>query len=149
MQSAPNPANFMMLVMKLAFIVSGLLIIFVVARVPSQAPQQPVSPAFEWAVTALAIIEDVIGLNGRRLYLWIAKRVPENALASTPVGRWMTANIFSLAFIESCILFGLVLHFMGANVRFVQLLFAVGILSLLFWSPGKPPATGEATQLRS
>jgi len=135
--------------MKLSFIVASLMFVFVVARVPTQAPQQPVSPAFEWAVTAMALIDDVIGLNGRRFYFWMTKRVSENARAATPLGRWMTANVMSLAFIESCILFGMVLHFIGANVRLVQLLFAVGILSLIFWSPGTPPAADEATQLRS
>lgn len=145
MQSAPNPAKFMMLVLKLAFIVSGLLFIVVVARVPTQTPQQPVSPAFEWAVTVLGIIEDVIGLNGRRLFLWLAKRAPGNAQASTPLGRWMTGNVMSLAFMETCILFGMVLHFVGARVRLVELLFAVGMISLVLWSPGTPPAAKQET----
>jgi hypothetical protein len=137
-----------MLVMKLAFLVSALLFAYVAIKVPTQ-PQPSPSPAVEWTITTFAIIDDLIGLNGRRFYLWIAKRASENSLAATPLGRWMTANVMSLAFMESCILFGMVLHFIGANLRLVQLLFVVGILSLLFWSPGTPPTASEGIQLRS
>lgn len=145
MQSAPNPAKFMMLVLKLAFIVSGLLFIVVVARVPTQTPQQPVSPAFEWVITILAIADDIVGLCGRGLFRWIAKHTSPNGQASAPLRVWMTGNVFSLALMQSCILFGMVLHFVGARVRLVELLFAVGMISLVLWSPGTPPAAKQET----
>jgi hypothetical protein len=136
-----------MLVMKLAFLVSGLMMIGVAIRVPAHA-QQTVGPAFEWAITVLAIADDVLGLYGRRFFGWIARRAPLLEAGASPLSRWMTANVFSLAFMESCILFGIFLHFVGARPWSAKLLFGVGIVSLLLWGPGTPPSAAAGMQTR-
>jgi hypothetical protein len=54
--------------------------------------------------------------------------------------RWFTGYILSLAFFESCSLFGVVLHFMGARILVVEVLFAASLLAILVRSPGVPPS---------
>jgi hypothetical protein len=134
----------MMLVLKFAFIVSGLMIIGVVIRVPTQA-QQPVSPVFELAVTAMGLTSAVAGLCGRGYFRGVLKRTSTGWRASTLLSQWITANVFSLGFIESCILYGVFLHFVGARARSTEVLFVVAIIALVIWSPGTPPAAKEDT----
>ncbi len=101
------------------------------------------SPAFELVITVVALACIVIGFNTRRFFFRTAGRTSQNSPASVQLRRWMATNIMSLAYFEACILFGLVLHYLRARVRLVELLFGVGIVSMLVWSPGAPPGTEE------
>jgi len=148
MPSAQNPAKLLMLVLKLSFIVSMLLFLYVTFKVPTQA-DQPVTPAFELAITIVALTTDMVGFFARGLLGRMMKRAWANRPEVTPLSQWLTGNMVSLACFEACALFGMVLHFTGAHLRLVELLFGVGIISLVLWRPGTPPAGNDGTWLQS
>jgi hypothetical protein len=126
---------------KYSFFVSGLLLIFVMLRIPVKSPTVA-NPAIEFAITAMAIINLFLGIFGRPFLARLSNTNPANA-KTAPIQRWMTANIFSLACIDACMLFGLVLHFLRGRPALVELLFGAAMVSLLFWSPGAQPSTDD------
>jgi hypothetical protein len=134
--------------MRICFVVYAVLLIYLVIKLPAQ-PQAPPNPAFEWVVTALALFDIVAGFYAPRALRWMAKRSPQTALQSTPAKQWMAANIVSLSLFISCGLFGLVLHFVGARIRFVEILLGVSLVSLIFWRPGTPPAENEGNLIQN
>jgi hypothetical protein len=129
-------------ILKIAFLVSGILFIYVVYTVPVQA-QGPTSPAFEMAIAVVALASVVAGFILPGILRRAAERVSQNKPGSTPLSRWMAGNIVGLACFESCSMFAVMLHFAGGHVRTIELLFAVGLIALLFWSPGNPPDAEE------
>ena len=141
-QKVQSPA-FTMRVLKFAFIASVVMFFYIVVTLPA-APKQPLDPKVGLLITILALTNIAFGFGARRLV-----DRPARAAASTPLKRWMTAGVLSLAFFESCPLFGLALHFLGATLRHVEILFAAGLLSMLFWSPGSPPPAENADLIRS
>ncbi len=142
METAVKSPALLMRIFKLAWIVSAFLFVYIVVTIPADG-HHSVSPVFELAITVVAFLCVVVGFNTRRFFFGAGRRASENEPQSIQLKRWMTTNVMSLAYFEACILFGLVLHFLGARVRFVELLFVVGILSMIFWSPGTPPTTEE------
>jgi len=126
---------------KYSFFASGLLLIFVMLRIPVKSPTVA-NPTVEIAITAMAIINLFLGIFGRPFFARLANTNPANA-KTAPIQRWMTANIFSLVCIDACLLFGLVLHFLRGRAALVELLFGAAMVSLLFWSPGAPPSTDD------
>ena len=148
MGPAQNSPAFVMGVMKLAFLLSFAMFIIVVVRTPAPTLQSP-NPTLEWSISTIAIISAIVGYFGRGLLGRMMGSASTNRTTSNPLGLWMTGNVFSLACIEACVLFGVVLHFVGARVRFVELLFSVGIIVLLIWSPGTPPTGQEGQPFKS
>ena len=140
MEGKPQSPALVMRVMKIVFIVSGVLFFFVALKLPNNASQPP-TPKIQLLLTVLALSNVVFGFNAKRLVARGADAPPKNVPVSTQRGQWMTAGVVSLAFFESCILFGFVLHFLGAPFWRVELLFGVGLIAMLFWSPGTPPGT--------
>lgn len=139
----------MMRIVKLAFLCSFLMFIFVVIKVPAQS-HQSANPAFESIITILALACSVVGYFGKQIFGSLTKRASTNKTTkSNPLSLWMAGNVFSLACIEACVLFGVVLHFVGARVRLVELLFSVGIIVLLIWSPGIPPVAEQGQPFQS
>ena len=135
-------------IMRICFVIYALLLIYRVIKFPAQ-PQVPPNPAFEWAVTALALFDIVTGFYAPRVLRWMAKRSPQTALRSTPAKQWMAAKIVSLSLFVSCGLFGLVLHVVGARIRFVEILLGVSLVSLILWRPGIPPTENEGSFIQS
>jgi F0F1-type ATP synthase membrane subunit c/vacuolar-type H+-ATPase subunit K len=138
MENLVQSPALVMRVIKIAFIVSGFLYFYVAMKFTSQA-QQPVTSAVQLAITIVAFTCVIFGFSTRSLFARPAESSAEKMPASTERGRWMTTSIISLAFFEACILFGFVLHVLGAPLWRVELLFGAGIASMLLWSPGKPP----------
>ena len=136
-----------MRVIKIAFIVSGFLYFYMVITMPSHA-QHPPAPALNWAFTIVAFTCVVIGFNTRGLFVRSAGGSSQNLPASVQFKRWMSAGIMSLANFEACILFGFALHFLGAPLWQVELLFGVGLIAMVLWSPGEPPATEKENFLQ-
>jgi len=139
MEGKPQSPALVMRVMKIVFIVSGVLFFFVALKLPNNASQPP-TPKIQLLLTVLALSNVVFGFNARRIIRG-AKGTSEDVPTSIQLKRWMSAGVVSLAFFESCILFGFVLHFLGAPFWRVELLFGVGLIAMLFWSPGTPPGT--------
>lgn len=128
--------------MKYAFIVSVLLFIFVTIRVPSKAAHPP-QHSFEFIIVMLALVNLNLGLHGRRFWCRLAQGSAGRTSNSTPLIQWFSANVFSLAMIESCALFALVLHMLGGPTKLVGILCGCALLALFVWSPGAPPASNS------
>jgi len=131
-----------MRVVKYAFVVSAFLFIYVLTIIPAR-DGPPVSWPFELAITIVALACIVVGFLVPRFVFRAAESAYQGNPALTPLKRWMTKGIMSLAYFEACILFGLALHFLKGSLRLVELLFAAGIAAELFWSPGEPPSAGS------
>lgn len=128
--------------MKLAFIASGLLLIFVAFKVPAPPRRSP-NHVFDVVVFILALTSIVVGFFAPRFF----KR-PHSSQAqpgSAALNHWMSMNVFSLACFQACLLIGFVLHFLRAQVQFIEIAFAAGMISLLIWKP-QPPPTADAAK---
>jgi hypothetical protein len=143
MESSLKSPALAMRILKYAFIVSAFLFIYVVIEIPAQ-PHQPVSQTIEIAIVFLAFACVLGGFFLPSILFNAMERAPQNNLADALFKRWMTKGIISLAYFEACILFGLVLHFLGGRAWLVELLFGVGIAAELIWSPGDPPGVDQA-----
>jgi hypothetical protein len=126
-----------MRIMKYAFIASVLLFGVVAIEIPSKAAHPP-QHIVEVIITVFALANLVLGLNAQSFFARVVK--PNSATAAgTPISQWFAAGIFSLALMESCALFALVLHLLGSSTKLVGILFACAILTLIFWNPGNAP----------
>jgi hypothetical protein len=127
-------------VLKATFIVSGLLFLYIVFKIPPKVTAPP-KPALELIISLIALTNVALGFI---LPGFIARPSQSVTRSSTPpIQRWISGYVLSLAFFESCMLFGVVLHFVGSRVLVVECLFAAGLLAIVFWGPGEPP-TDEA-----
>jgi F0F1-type ATP synthase membrane subunit c/vacuolar-type H+-ATPase subunit K len=140
-----TPQERMMQFLKYAFIVSVLLFGVVAMKIPSKAPHPP-QHMVEAIISVVALSNLVLGLNAQRFFARFIKPDAGTPLA-TPVSQWFAAGIFSLAMMESCALFALVLHLLGSSSKLVGILFACAIVTLIFWNPGSAPT--QDANLRS
>jgi len=126
-----------MRILKYAFIASVLLFGVVAIEIPSKASHPP-QHMFEGIISVLALLNLVLGLNAQSFF---ARFVKPNAAtaAGTATSQWFAAGVLSLALMESCALFALVLHLLGSSTKLVGILFACAILTLIFWNPGNAP----------
>jgi F0F1-type ATP synthase membrane subunit c/vacuolar-type H+-ATPase subunit K len=143
-----NPAAAMRLVrvMKIFFVVSMLFFLYMVMKLPATAAQTP-DPKLEMVLTILALANIANGFVIPRYILRAPQRAQGDPNQATLVQRWFTANVLGFAFLESCGLFGVVLHFLGADLRRSELLIGVGIVAIVFFSPGAVPDAGSGPNL--
>ena len=132
--------------MKFSFIVSGFLLIFVMVKVPVKS-SRIADHSMELIIALLAMTNLLLGLYGRPFFGRLVKGRPQGTSKQTQVQQWFTVNICSLACIDACMLFGVVLHFFRARNLLVEFVFGIAMISLIFWSPGTPPAAenGQAS----
>lgn len=146
MDASTRQALLIVRVLKLSFIVAGAMFIFLVIRIPAQPKDAP-SSTLELAISVVALLCVVVGFFvPSRLSLPLAPSSPSllGNSTSAPVKRWFARCVVSLAFFDACNLLAVVLHFVGARIRIVELVFAIGMLSLIFWSPGAPPGADRS-----
>jgi hypothetical protein len=141
-----NPAAALRLVriMKGAFIVSALFFLYLVITIPA-SDSRPPDPVIETVLTFFALTNIVLGFVIPRFMAKAAQRKSESKSPAAPLQRWFTASVAGFAFLESCSLFGVMLHFLGAELRRSELLIAVGIVATLFFSAGAPPGADEGS----
>ena len=142
MEKQPASPARLMRWMKLSFVICGLLIIGIAIRIPVQSQHAP-DPAFELAIAILALATVIAGFAAPRFFERVARPAPEGRPDSTALNRWVTKNVFSLACLNACNLLGFVLNRVGGRVRLVEAVFTIGMIALLAWSPGIPPAADE------
>lgn len=142
-----NPPQRSMNIIRLCIVVYGIFLIYLVFKLPVHPETLP-TPTFELFVTSIALFDVVVGFYSRRVLRWIASRSPQRTPPPSPVRQWFAANILSLAFFISCMLFGLVLHFVGARPKLTYLLLGVGLASLIVWRPGIPSIENEGNPLQ-
>ena len=138
----------MVRIMKWCFILSAAMFIYVAVRIPTQEQHAP-SSTFEYAISIAALGCVVAGFLLPKVLTSSAVASMQRVPASTPVKRWFSGCVISLACFNACSLFAFALHFVGARVLIVELLFAIGILSVVFWSPGNPPSANEGNPIQS
>jgi len=138
MRKAMAPAHIMRF-FKFSFFIYGLLLIFVLTKIPIQH-QNTASFPVELGITVVALIDIVIGFCARQLFgRAIKKRNP----AANPLKIWISVNLVSLSFFISSSLFGFALYFIGARTELVAVLMGAGLVSILLWNPGTPPRLEE------
>ena len=140
--TSPAAALRLVRIMKIAFVVSAILFLGVIIRLPANAAQPP-DFTLVTAITVVAFADVVLGFVFPRSYLRTGRRAPGDVKPPTPIQRWFTANVIGFAFLESCSLFGVMLHFLGAELRRSELLIGVGIIATIFFSLGTPPGGEE------
>jgi hypothetical protein len=126
-------------VMQWVFILYAVLLLWLIRVLKPQEPPGPVSVVHE-AIAVLAVIDCLAGFVVRRVVLTGSAGRLSNGARVSPVKRWFTANVIGLAFAMSTCLFGFALHMLSAPDRLAQALVGVGIVAMLFLSPGAPPA---------
>jgi hypothetical protein len=128
-------------IVRLSFIGYGVLLIFVLYRVPATA-RQPISPSFELAISVIALMSLAFGFSGPRLMKRIAEKSGRRVQLPAPEKQWMSRGLLSMASFMACALYGVVLHFTGAHLSSV-ILVAAGLLALILWRPEPLPATED------
>lgn len=129
---------------KLSLVVGGALFIFLTSQLPAKAAVP--APAVELIIFVFAVASVGAGFLVPKFIGMPAEPSLLVPAVSAHVKQWFGRSILSLALFQICNLFGLVLHLIGAHARTVEFVFAVGMLSLIFWNPGTPPSKDEATQ---
>ena len=139
MDPKPEQALRVVRILKISFIVAGLMFLYVIFKIPRNGTAPP-QPSFELIISAVALTNVLLGFVLPGFIARTANRGQSSARPPTsPIQSWMSGCVISLALFQSCNLFGVVLHFVGARVLVVEALFSAGLLAMLFWSPGTPP----------
>ncbi len=68
---------------------------------------------------------------------------PQIVSKSTPIKRWFTAHLIRMAFSVAVSLYGVVLHTTGAPNSLALSLIGLGLVLILFWSPGEIPGVNS------
>lgn len=120
------------------FVLSGVMLIYIVVTIPDRAPG-PMGSATQVILTLVALAAVFLGFLMPRILRRDARRAREGRTGPVALNAWFRDNLIGLAWIYSCNLFAFILHFFRAQVGLIELLFAVGMISLLLWQPGTPP----------
>lgn len=142
-ESGPVSPMRLMRVLKYSFFGIGLLLIYIVIRIPAPSHPAP-NPAFSLAVIAVALTIIALGFFVPRFLRKAVNGNSQNRPESTPLNRWMSLNLFSLACFDGSMLFGFVLHLLNAPARLAWIATAAGIIAILIWKPIPLPTTEEA-----
>lgn len=124
--------------MKISFLAFGVLLIYVMIKAPAHTHAAP-KPTFEWTITVLALAAVAAGFLAPQLPRRAGRLTRDERPESAALNQWLRVRVLSLACFNGCMLFGFMLHFVGARVQLVEVLFATGVISLVFWRPGDPP----------
>jgi hypothetical protein len=135
----------LMTIIKIAFVVSGLMFVYIVITIPAQL-RRPVDLPVQVTLSIVALVVVALGFYAPRFFGRVPTRTTPDRPGATAVSRWTTTSLISLSFFEWSSLSGVALHFLGGRVQLVALLLAVGIISTLIWRPGAPP-TAEVGKL--
>lgn len=138
----PEAALRLVRVLKIAFILSSILFLFVVIEIPSKSPQ-PVDRTVELALLIAALTTIVLGYAFPKFLASSGQGRSGSAPQASALQAWFSRCVMSFAFLEACSLFGVVLHFLGAELLHSELLIGVAILALAFWSPETPPSSED------
>ena len=126
-------------VLQICCVIYALLLLVLLLRFPSH-PSQGALTLAQWIAVLGAIFCAVDGFYMQRKFLRGKKRKTEDSCKSTPLQRWFLGNLMRFVFATAVCLWAYLLrNFRGPN-RLVYTLYGVGIVLLLIWQPGNPPA---------
>jgi hypothetical protein len=138
MEKVAIPPERVMRLIWFGFLLSAAMLIYIVVKIPVQAPMS-IGPTVAIILASVALVAVVLGFFMPRILRRAARRAREGQTGSAALNAWFRDNLIGLAWIYSCNVFAFVLHFFRARAGFVELLFGVGMISLLLWRPGTPP----------
>ena len=105
-----------------------------------RSPEEVAFSARHWIVLVAAIWSAISGFTIQRR---IIHGRPSRSGKSTPFARWRAGHIARLWTASSLGPWAVVLSDMGGPHLIVNALFAVGLVLLLFWSPGAVPEQSQ------
>ena len=120
------------------FVLSGVMLIYVVVTIPDQV-REPMGPIVEVLLMVVALVAVALGFFMPRILRRAAGRTREGQTGSAALTAWFRDNLIGLGWIYSCNVFAFILHFFRARVDLVEVLFGIGMISLLLWQPEAPP----------
>lgn len=132
--------------MKVAFVLSALLFLYIVIRIPATSAQ-PLDSTVEAAFVIAALTMVFLGFAARKLFARAVQNASATTIPAADLQRWLAASVISFAFLEACSLIGVALHFIGAALWHSELLIGVGIVATAFFSAGAPPGSEESRSL--
>jgi MFS family permease len=120
----------------LAFL-CGACAIIAIAHFLSRPPSQPVpAPIFVYALTGVATVDIVFFGIFRRSLLERSRARSRRGEAAQAQATWALAQILGFAAAMSVVLFGFVLHLLGAQPPWISTVFFVaGLLNLAVYRP--------------
>jgi hypothetical protein len=115
-----------------------LLYLYVMRLVPAQ-PSQELDAKLPLILGVIALVELATGISIRSRKLRTAFETLRNAPDDVrALGLWRQGVIISDSCALAVVLFGLVLHFLGAPSWQVASFFIVGAVAMLLWWPRQP-----------
>jgi hypothetical protein len=128
-----------MRVIQICFVAYAVLLIGLAYYLPAHATQKP-NAVFQIIFGLLAVLCAFGGLLFPKMIARAASKPMQSGKVATPVQRWRTGHILRFAFHVSIVLYGFVLHMLGGATWLVNSLFAIGLILLVYWKPGRVPA---------
>lgn len=147
MEEVAIPSARVMRIIWFGFVLAGVMLIYIVIAIPAQAPR-PMDPTVALGLTIIALVDVALGFFMPRILRRFAKQARQGLTRSAALNAWFRDNLIGLTWVYSCNLFAFALHFIGARAGLVELLFGVGMTSLLLWRPSAPPAGEPGTLTR-
>lgn len=139
MEKVAIPAARVMRIVWFGFVLSGVMLIYVAVTIPVQAPR-PMRPAVEVILAIVALVAVVLGFFMPQILRRSAKQARQGQTEPVALNTWFRDNLVGLGWIYACNVFAFILHFFHARAGLVDLLFGVGMIALLMFRPGTPPA---------
>ena len=142
MEKVAIPPARVMRIIWFGFVLSGAMLIYIVVTIPAQV-SDPMGPVVQIILVISALVAVVLGFLMPRILRRAARRAREGQTESVALHAWFRDDLIGLAWIYSCNIFAFILHFFRSQAGLVELLFGVGMVSLLLWQPGTPPTASE------
>jgi hypothetical protein len=124
-------------IMQVIFILYILSLFWLLRFLPAP-PGQHSMTSLAWIFVCIALLCAVLGFV---LQSWLL-RAPANPNAvskSSPAKRWFAGHVFRMSCSLAVSLYGVVLHTLGTPKAVSLSLIALGLILILFWSPGELP----------
>ena len=123
--------------LQIACILYVLVSFYFLDKYSSHSADSPMNPA-QWFVVVGALHCAVVSFP-LRSWLVRAPKEPRARAKSTAEKRWIAGNVVHLGYSTSVCVWVFVLQYLGGQTWIIRFLFAVSLLSLLVWTPGKRP----------
>jgi hypothetical protein len=138
-----TPTRHLTLIQRVCLVFVSVCVL--VAYLTAYREKSSASMAIQSAIVALGASSAVGGFTFQRKLLKKRESVQPWG-KSDAVGRWQAGHIARLWSAVAVVVWGLVLWELGGSHVAAKVLFALGILLLLIWSPGVAPAEDPPTR---
>lgn len=124
-------------IVQVVFVAYILLLFWMLRLLPAGPGPHSMTPV-AWSIVCIALLSAVLGFV---LQSWVlrAPASPQAVSKSSPIRRWFAGHVIRMAFSLAVSLYGLILHSTGAPNSAAASLMGLGLILILFWSPGDVP----------